>query len=192
MTHRAGSAAARWALRVAAWSVTAALLGPELRAQETLTVDEALALAFPAPAAWERETAFLTEPDLERVRMLAGPGIDVGQSVVTYYVAVLGSDTLGYAYFDAHRVRTLPEVLMIVVTPAATIDRIEVVRFTEPPEYRPPDDWLRTFGGYALTEDLRLKGKIITITGATLTSRAVTHASRRTLALHEVIRSRAP
>jgi hypothetical protein len=191
MMHDVSVAGTRLAVRVAACLVTAVVPCSGLPAQETLTVDEALARAFPAPAMWDRETAFLTELDIERVRTLAGPDVDFGQSVVTYYIAVIGGDTLGYAYFDSHRVRTLPEVLMIIVTPAATIDRIEVVRFTEPPEYRPPDGWLDTFLDHGLTEDLSLKGDIIAITGATLTSRAVTHAARRTLAVHEVIRTRA-
>jgi hypothetical protein len=191
MIYEARSAASHLALHVAAWSVTAVLLCSGLRAQETLTMDEALTMAFPSPAAVVRQTAFLGEADVARAAALAGPEVEVSQSVVTYYIGVQDSDTLGYAYFDPHRVRTLPEVLMIVVTPTATIDRIEVVRFTEPPEYRPPDGWLQTFGGFALTDDLSLKGKVITIAGATLTSRAVTHAARRTLALHSVIRARA-
>jgi hypothetical protein len=191
MTHRVRSAAARLSRGLVTWSVAAAVLCPGLRAQETLTIDEALALAFPTPAAVERQTAFLTEEEVARASELAGPDVVVSQSVVTYYIGVRGSDTLGLAYFDRHRVRTLPEVLMIVVTPAGTIDRIDVIRFTEPPEYRPPDGWLGTFLDRGLTEDLSLKGDIIAITGATLTSRAVTHAARRTLAVHEVIRTRA-
>lgn len=101
---------------------------------------------------------------------------------------------MGAAYFDAHRVRTLPEVLMIVVGPEGRVRRIEILRFSEPPEYEAPRSWLEQFREKPLSDDLSLKGSIVNITGATLTSRAVTNATRRTLAIHSVVRpfDRAP
>jgi hypothetical protein len=162
-------------------SVTAA------EAQLSLTQDEALRLAFPRPAVVERETAFLDDEDLERARDLAGGDVPIDGRVISYYVGRAGGEVLGVAYFDAHRVRTLSEVLMFVVTPESRIARIEVLKFAEPPEYRPPESWLDQFTGLGLTERLSVRGSIVNITGATLTAGAVTAASRRILALHSVI-----
>ncbi len=156
-------------------------------AQVRFTQDEALRLAFPEPATIERRTAFLGESELEQARQLAGADVPLDQRVVTYYVGQSAGGPLGVAYFDAHRVRTLPEVLMIVVTPDERIGRIEILRFSEPPEYRAPQGWLSLFSGRGLQEGISLKGAIVNMTGATLTSRAVTGASRRVLALHQVI-----
>ena len=156
--------------------------------QARLTQQQALRLAFPEPAVIERRTAFLSEEQIEEARQLSGDGVAVDQRVVTFYAASRQGTPLGVAYFDAHRVRTLNEVLLIVIAPAGSIDRIEVLRFAEPPEYRSPDSWLAQFRNKRLEEDLSLKGSIVGISGATLTSRAVTHAARRTLALHQVIR----
>ncbi len=155
--------------------------------QAGLTQAEALRLAFPEPATIERRTAFLEDEDLERIRQLAGGEVRVDQRVLTFYVATDGDEVIGAAYFDAHRVRTLPEVLMIVVTSDERIGRIEVLKFSEPPEYRAPDGWLRQFEGEGLTERLSLKGAIVNITGASLTSQAVTRATRRVLAYHRFI-----
>jgi Na+-translocating ferredoxin:NAD+ oxidoreductase RnfG subunit len=91
------------------------------------------------------------------------------------------------AYFDAGRVRTLPQVLMIVLDPDARVTRIETVSFREPPEYRAPNGWLQQFFGRALNDELSLKGEIANITGATLTAGAVTRATRRVLALHAIV-----
>lgn len=170
--------------------VLAGLLGPGSTeaAQLRLTQEQALRVAFPEPATIERRTAFLDDGQLERARQLAGPGVEVDQRVVTYYVGLNGSDPAGVAYFDAHRVRTLPEVLMIVVSPSGRIDRVEILRFSEPPEYRAPDSWLDQFSERDLDDGLSLKGSIVNITGATLTARSITDASRRILALHELIR----
>ena len=77
---------------------------------------------------------------------------------------------------------------MIVVTPEEKIERIEVLKFSEPPEYRATPPWIAQFQGRALDDDLSLKGAIRNMTGASLTCQAVTRAARRVLALHRVIR----
>ena len=158
-----------------------------LPASAQLTQDEALALAFPDATEVDRVTAYLDDVQLERASALAGPGVDVPSGIVTYYVARGPEGALGVAYFDAHRVRTLPEVLMVVVTPEARVRQVETVSFREPPEYRAPEGWLALMADHGLSEHLSLKGTLPNLTGATLTAQAATAAVRRVLALHAVI-----
>ncbi len=157
-------------------------------AQVRLSQDEALRLAFGPPATVERRTAFLSEADLATARTRAGRDVELTQRVVTYYVGRSGDAPLGVAYFDVHRVRSHNEVLMVVVSPDGRIGRIEILRFDEPPEYRAPNGWLDLLEERGLTDELSLKGAVVNMTGATLTSQAVVRAARRVLALHEVIR----
>ena len=171
--------------RVAVFAVAVVTWVSPIPAQ-TLTQDEALALAFPG-AQVERRTAFLDDAQLTRASTLAGPDVDVESAVVTYYVALREAEPAGVAYFDADRVRTLPQVLMIVLGPDAQVTRVETVSFREPPEYRAPNGWLQQFLGRPLNVELSLKGEIANITGATLTAGAVTRATRRVLALHTVV-----
>ena len=79
-----------------------------------------------------------------------------------------------------------------IVGPDDKVRRIEVLRFAEPPEYHPRDGWLAQFEGHTLAPDLSLKGSIRAMTGATLTSNAVTRSVRRVLALHRRIHPFAP
>lgn len=187
----------RWAIcsSPAALAVGLLLTGgaAELRAQ--LSLDEALAGAFPPPARVERRTAFLSAKDLDAIRAGAGRDAPVAQRVVTYYVASKGGKPVGVAYFDSHRVRTLNEVVMIVVEPQDggrrgkdRIRSVEVLRFAEPPEYHASDAWLDQFKGRSLDQELSLKRSIANMTGATLTSNAIVRATRRVLAIHERIR----
>ncbi len=157
------------------------------RAQTLLTQEEALRRAFPQADAIERRTAYLDSAQLARAEAAAGPDAKAPAAVVTYYVGVRDGAPIGAAYFDVHRVRTLPEVLMVVVDTGGGVRRVEIVRFSEPPEYRAPRGWLRQFVGRVLGRELSLKGDIVGITGATLTSDAATRAVRRVLALHAVI-----
>lgn len=153
-----------------------------------LTQDEALRLAFPAPLTVERRTAFLSEAERRQAAARAGKDVEPPARVITYYVARRDGAPVGVAYFDSHRVRTLPEVVMIVVGPDARIGRVEVLRFQEPPEYEAPESWLAQLRGKGLDERLSLKGGVVNMSGATLTSQALVRASRRVLAIHEVIR----
>jgi hypothetical protein len=155
-------------------------------AQERLTQDEALRLAFPG-AAIERRTAYLEDRQVDSVRQLAGSEVSFNQRVITYYVGVVRGVAMGAAYFDGHVVRTRNEVVMVVVDPLGRIRQVEVLRFDEPPEYRPPDRWIAQFEGHALTPRFSLKSGILNLTGASLTSRALVGATRRVLALHQVI-----
>jgi hypothetical protein len=159
-----------------------------LDAQRGLSQVEALRLAFPEPASVERRTAFLSDSSRAAAQVLAGADVEIPSGIVTYYVGRAPSgDVIGTAYFDAHRVRTLPEVLMIVVDPRDRVERIEVLRFAEPPDYRPGAAWLDLVEGRALDESLSLRGAVPNMTGATLTAHAVVRAARRVLALHRVI-----
>ncbi len=162
-----------------------ALVTTPALAQSRLTQDEALRLAFPG-AEVERRTAFLTAAQLEAVQARAGRGTAPPPSVVSYYVATTDGAPAGTAYFDAHRVRTLSEVLMIVIAPGGEVRRVEVLRFDEPPDYRPPAGWLALLAGRPLA-GLSLRGGVPPLAGATLTAEAVTSATRRALALHAVL-----
>jgi electron transport complex protein RnfG len=151
-----------------------------------MTQEEALEAAFPG-ATVERKTAYLTDAQLGRARDLAGPDVEVDQGIVTYYVAYRSDGPVGVAYFDTHRVRTLAEVAMVVVDTTARIERVDVLKFMEPPEYRAPDGWVEQMEGRPLDDELSLRAGIRPLAGATLTARALTRAARRVLALHAVI-----
>ncbi len=156
-------------------------------AQTLLTQEEALDLAFPAPIRVERRTAYLSDAQLERARVLAGGDVDIEQGIVTYYVGYGDTAATGVAYFDVHRVRTKNEVAMIVVDPDGRIRRVDVVKFAEPPEYRAPEGWIDQLEGRPLDDALSVRSGIRNLAGATLTARALTRAARRTLALHAII-----
>jgi FMN-binding domain len=147
-------------------------------------MDEALKLAFPGCEV-ARRTAFLKPEQVRRARELSGA--EVPSALVNYYLATRGGQPAGTAYFDTHRVRTLPETLMIVVDPQRKVGRIEVISFREPEEYLPRGAWYEQFLGKALSPGLQLKRDIRPVTGATLTARATTDAVRRVLALHQVL-----
>ncbi len=149
-----------------------------------LTRDEALTLAFPG-CEIERGSAFLKKPEQAAVAKLAG--VKFVSGVVHPYVARKDGLIVGTAYFDTHRVRTMRQTLMVVVTAAGKLGRVELLAFAEPREYIPRAAWYAQFKGKQLDHQLRLKRDIKAVTGASLTAKATTSSARRILALHQTL-----
>jgi hypothetical protein len=155
------------------------------QARVFMTQQEALAAAFPG-ATVTRQTFFLTRQQIEDARRESGIKFD--DQLVIRYVAVAGGKVAGYAYFDTHRVRTLPETVMIKVTPDGRVDRIDILSFDEPPDYLPKRRWVDQIAGRRLDRELSLDRAIRPLSGASLTAQAIVNASRKVLAIHNVIK----
>lgn len=158
----------------------------EARAKVFLTVEDALELAFP-DCLHKKKTVFLTEEQRAAVDELAGTPLD--SAVVSPYTISCGEGVGddGYAYLDTHRVRTLPETILVALDSEGRVRRIEILSFREPEDYIPHEVWYGQFDARGLDERLQLKRDIRGVTGATLTARATTDAVRRVLALHETL-----
>jgi Na+-translocating ferredoxin:NAD+ oxidoreductase subunit G len=168
-------------------AVLVLLLAPgALAGKVFLSQEEALRLAFPAGAAVERRTVFLTAAQQKAVQKETRSDRVPG-ALVTAYVGTRDGRELGTAYFDTHVVRTQAETLMILVFPTGAIGRIEVLSFSEPEEYLPRERWYGQFSGRVLDDELAMRRGIRAVSGATLTARATTEAARRVLAIHRVV-----
>lgn len=161
-----------------------ALVSSMVGAAEMPSVEQALHMAFPG-AQIGRESLFLTAAQLETVAQESG--VEGQRALTTRFTLREGGDVVGWAYLDTHRVRTLPETLLVMIDEGGRVRRVEVVVFREPPDYLPPLRWYRQFEGRSLDPQLELKADIRPMTGATLSVRAATDAVRRVLAVHAVV-----
>jgi electron transport complex protein RnfG len=154
-------------------------------ARDFKTPQQALKDAFPG-ASIEVKNIVLSKLQVENIERLSG--VKLNTRLVSWYIAKRGNSIVGYAYIDTHTVRTHPEVVLYTITPEGKIDLVEVLSFNEPLEYMPDENWLKLFKGKMLTADaLRLRRDIPNMTGATLTSRAITDNTRKVLAMWQVI-----
>jgi hypothetical protein len=180
--------------RIALLALWSCGLAGAAAAKVFLTQAEALLLAFPDGIAVERKTVFLTETQQQEARRLAR-GSEPPDALVNFYVGTRDGKLVGTAYFDTHRVRTMPETILVLVDGSGAVSRVEVLSFLEPEDYLPLPRWYGQFAGRALDDELSLKKGIHPVAGATLTTRATTDAVRRVLAVHRVIQdieARAP
>lgn len=165
-------------------ALLAALAAGPLAARVSETQDQALRRVFPPPLTVERRTLYLDEDQTRRAAEEAG--IPIATRVVPYYVGLRGAAIAGYAYFDTHVVRTLPETVLVRLTPDGRIEAIDILSFDEPEDYRVSPRFLDQFRGRGPGEGARLPGAIRSMTGATLSARAITDAARRVLAIHRL------
>ena len=111
--------------------IAIALFALAAQARVFMTQPQALASAFPAGAKVTRQVFYLTPAQLAAARKESG--VEFDDRMIVRYAA-----PNGFAYFDTHRVRTLAETVMVVVTPDGKVDRIEILSFDEPPASRSP------------------------------------------------------
>jgi hypothetical protein len=165
-----------------------AVLATSLAAQARvfMTQQQALAGAFPAGTKVTRQALFLKPAQLTAAKKESGVEFS-DQMIVRYAGSNAAGAVVGYAYFDTHRVRTLPETVMVVVTPDGRVGKVEILSFDEPPDYLPMERWIDQVEGRKLDDDLSLKRAIRPLSGASLSGRAIVNASRKVLALHRVI-----
>jgi FMN-binding domain len=156
--------------------------------QVKMTTKKALELAFPQ-CKFERKTITLSAKQRLAIARLSGRKFT--KSMAFAYIARRDKKVVGTAWFDVHKVRSKRQLLMVIVTPQVTVDRVEVLAFAEPKKYATPERWLRKLGQKKLGR-LRAGKDIPRITGATLTVRATTRCVKRILSLHQVVFGKPP
>ena len=176
---------ARTALALSVFAALASAFAPLAPGAVYYGRRDALAAAFPDADSIEDERFFLTEEQRQAVEKAARAPLK--ERMITVYEARRDDRVVGRAFFDTHEVRTLPETLLVVVSPEGTVDKVLLAAFYEPTEYEAPAAWRAQFEGARLEPDLRVNRKIQGIAGATLTAHAVTSGIRRVLGLHRIL-----
>ncbi len=153
-------------------------------AQVFSTQEQALARAFPKPQTVVRQSLFLDDRQVESIQKLAHAKLE--SKIITYYLGKDGNKIAGYAFFATDVVRTKAATYMAIVNPDSSLRFVEILAFYEPMDYFPTPRWLELFRGKLLNDNLWPKRDIHNITGATLTTQAITQGMRRILAIFQV------
>ncbi len=154
------------------------------RGQVFKTQQQALRDAFPEGSEVSRHVLFLTEAQAKGIQKLAKSKLD--SRIVTYYKATRGDSVMGFAFFATRVVRTKPATFMVLLAPDGRVERVEVLAFYEPTDYLPAANWFKLFLHKALGPNLWPGKAIHNVTGATLSTRAITRGVREILAIYQI------
>lgn len=152
-------------------------------AQVFLSQEAALERAFADADTVERHTLFLADSSVAQLSARARTPIE--SPIVVYYTGRRDGAILGHAFFETRVVRTKEAVVMTVISPDATVESVTVLAFFEPMDYLPIPRWLERFTGKALDDRLVPGQGVDAVSGATLTTRAISDMVRRALVLVE-------
>lgn len=131
----------------------------------------------------EKKQFRLSPEEIRELQKEAKAGIDSG--VVRLYTVHDGKKTEGYAVLLLKKIRTKSAAVLYVMDTKQTIKSIEIVAFAEPQEYKPNRTWQKAFEGKRRDDNLFAGKGIPTISGATMSARAISDAARIAIAIVE-------
>lgn len=106
--------------------------------------------------------------------------------IVRLYLANKEGQTYCYGIVLSRKVRTKKAAVLYMIAQTGTIKAIEILAFTEPPEFKPKEKWINNLKGKNLNDPLRVGRDVPTISGATLSARNVTEGARLALAIFDI------
>jgi len=145
---------------------------------------QAIKVAFPTSDKVDTVTLILTKDEQKALIRESASVID--SRIFSYYVGKKGGKILGYAFIETHVVRTMPEAIMTVLSPDGAVEKVFILAFYEPQEYMPSALWLKQFLGKTVKSNIRLNQGIQSITGATLSCRAITKGVKKNMAFYKL------
>ncbi len=109
----------------------------------------------------------------------------VGSNTIRLYRVKNGSKIEGYAVLLLQTIRTKKAAVLFVMDRNQILKSVEIVAFSEPREYKPNQSWLDVFDGKSKSDNLFAGKGIPTITGATMSARAISDVARVAIAIVE-------
>lgn len=152
-----------------------------LFAKDTISIEKILQSNYDTNITVEKKSLILTKEEAKAIQKKAKAKLY--SKIIRYYEVKKENDTIGHAILLKQRIRTKNAAILYMVDSNNTMVAIEIISFKEPSEYKPNSTWKEIFVGKT-SEDVLVAGKdIATISGATLSARAIANAARVSLAI---------
>ena len=150
-------------------------------AKEGVDIADFITPAFSQGVQIEKKQFRLSPKELKAIQDASHATLD--SDLVRFYTVKNKTNTEGYAVLVVKKIRTKNAAILYVVGTNYRIKSTEIVYFAEPQEYKPIANWLQTLEGKTQEDNLYAFKGIPVISGATLSSRAISDAARIALVL---------
>ncbi len=151
--------------------------------QVYLTKKQALDIAFPGADTIDKERKWLTEEQKTVIRKLSF--VEITENRFTFYVGKKDGKPMGYMLIDHIIGKSFPITFMTVLNVDGSVRDVEILVYREPRgwEVRFPS-FMSQFFGMDANSDFR---NINSITGATLSVRAITKGVKKAVSAYKVL-----
>lgn len=148
-----------------------------------VSIEEILKANYSEKIRVEKKSLILGKAEAKVIQQKAKAKLT--SKIVRIYKIKEAKKTVGLAVLLKRKVRSKNTAVLYMVDTKRTIKSIEIVSFKEPLEYKPNSAWQEVFKGKT-SADMLISGKDVpTISGATMSARAITDMSRIALAILE-------
>ena len=108
----------------------------------------------------------------------------LSSKIFRIFKATKDNKLIGYGVLINKKVRSKNTVVLYFISEDSILKSIEIIAFNEPLEYLPSKNWNSQFKDISTNTMLKSSKDIPTITGATLSARAITNGSRIAFAIY--------
>jgi Na+-translocating ferredoxin:NAD+ oxidoreductase RnfG subunit len=151
--------------------------------QVYLTKKQALKIAFPGADEIIKEKIWLTDEQKAAIESVYGEPIE--ENRIIYYVGMKGNKPMGYMVVDHQIGKDYPITFMVVLNVDGTVREVEIMVYREPRGWEVRNkSFLSQFFGLSAESDFR---DIHSITGATLSVRAITRGVTRAVKIYQAL-----
>lgn len=157
------------------------LLSSSLSAQVLISPIDAMKEQYGEDTEISKKNIMLPKSKYSRIQKAAK--VKLNTKIYRIFTAKKENKILGYGFLINRKVRSKNAVTLYFIAKEKLLN-IEIIAFNEPQEYIPSKTWQSQFKNIRTNTMLKLSREIPTITGATLSARSVTDASRIAFALY--------
>lgn len=157
------------------------MLSSLLNAQVLISPIEAMKENYAQDAIISKKNILLNKTKFQNIQEHAQAKLDT--KIYRIYTASKNEKVLGYGILINRKVRSKNAVILYMIEKNRLQD-IEIIAFNEPKEYLPTKRWSEQFKNRDTEKMLHLSHEIPSISGATLSARSVTDASRIAFAIY--------
>ena len=154
-------------------------------ASEITPIDEALKNNFPQATAFKKEILYIKKDLAAIIQTKLKLNEYEMSKLITRYTIKKNEAIIAYAYLDTHQVRTLSETILVSIDLNNNIQKIDILAFNEPDEYKANERWLKQFQNKNIKHSFKMNDEIRGITGASLTADAIALATNKILYIHQ-------
>lgn len=161
------------------------------QAQVFFTPRSVLAAFFPGSQRVTYRT-FTLSPE-QRAKLTRRLGTAPPKSAYNFYIALSGENVDGYALLDEAMGQYMPISYAVKLSPKGAVERLELMVYRE--QYGSEvksDRFCRQFVGKTQADPLLVGDDVLIVSGASISSRALTDGVRRTLILFDELFHAAP
>ena len=153
-------------------------------AKGSINIGKIIKASFSKSVTLSNKKFKLTPKEIKHVQKNAKARVD--SNLIRMYTVHNSKNVEGYAVIIVQKVRTKRAAVLYIIDAKEKIKSIEIWAFNEPSEYKPNEAWKSVFDGKSKEDNLFSGKGIPTISGATLSARAISDASRIALSIVEM------